>query len=153
MKANYTTDKAGTRTLIETLAKLNILHYAEYFNCKAKAAHNFSLGLEKNCKEYLTDYAGYGHDYAVARDAEKSGISVDLKPVICFPVYWTNLNRIKFYLNLTAVYLLDKGKSKASVQRYIDSYVAKLSEKQWTDGKARKELDRELSEKLNVRIV
>lgn len=153
MKANYTRDKASIRTLILTLTKLNILTYAEFFSVKARAAGNFAVGIEKLCGEYMNDYAGYGHDLALAKSLEKAGIKVNTKGLTMYPVYRTNRDRIVFYLNLTAKELLKKRKTKAKVIEYMTVFVKRLLECQWTNGKNRALLDSMLREKVNIEVV
>ena len=150
MKANYTRDSASIRTLILTLTKLNMLTYAEYFSCKARAAGSFARDIEKNCNDYFTRYEGFGHDFALAESLEKEGISIKVKGLGAFPVYRANRDRIVFYLNLTAKTLLKRGKTKAQVKGFLKAFLSQLLTCQWTDGVNRIRLDKELLEKTNI---
>lgn len=150
MRANYTRDSASIRTLILTLTKLNMLTYAEYFSCKARAAGNFARDIEKNCNDYFTRYEGFGHDLALAESLEKEGISIEVKGLGAFPVYRANRDRIVFYLNLTAKTLLRRGKTKAQVKGFLKAFLLQLLTCQWTDGVNRIRLDKELLEKTNI---
>ncbi len=150
MRANYTRDSASIRTLILTLTKLNMLTYAEYFSCKARAAGNFARDIEKNCNDYFTRYEGFGHDFALAQSLEKEGITIEAKGLGAFPVYRANRDRIIFYLNLTARTLLRKGKTKAQVKGFLKAFLSQLLTCQWTDGVNRIRLDKLLFEKLNI---
>ena len=150
MRANYTRDSASIRTLILTLTKLNMLTYAEYFSCKARAAGNFARDIEKNCNDYFTRYEGFGHDLALAESLKKEGISIEVKGLSAFPVYRANRDRIVFYLNLTARTLLRKRKTKAQVKGFLEAFLSQLLTCQWTDGLNRIRLDRLLFEKLGI---
>ena len=150
MRANYTRDSASIKTLILTLTKLNMLTYAEYFSCKARAAGSFARDIEKNCNDYFTRYEGFGHDFALAESLEKEGISIEVKGLGAFPVYRANRDRIVFYLNLTAKTLLRRGKPKAQVKGFLKAFLSQLLTCQWTDGVNRIRLDKELLEKTNI---
>lgn len=152
MKANYTPKQATVQSLVMSLDKLNMLLYNRCFGCKTKACVTLVKLINQIAADYDEYYEGYGHEKALAESLEKKDISIRL---ISFPneLYRKYREVIRFYLNLTAKALLERNHSKQEVKNYLREFQAVLAKKNWTEGKAVRELDEMLLKNINTALI
>lgn len=149
MKANYNRDYVKVHALITTLNKINMLLYHQQFGKGCTACLNFIKLVDKYAGDYNDQYEGFGHETALAESLKKQGIVIRL---FCLTdqFYQANRERIRFYLGLTAKALLRRRHSKQEVKIYIQEFQTLLARKNWTEGKAVRELDDMLLKELNA---
>ena len=148
MKANYSRKQVDVNALVTSFNKINILLYNQTFDRKHRACQSYIELINKFAKDFDERYEGYGHEKALAESLKKQGITIRLASYT-LPLYQTYREVIRFYLNLTAKALLRRRATREEIENYIKNFQKILASKNWTEGKAVRELDEMLLKNVN----
>ena len=152
MKANYNRKQVDVNALVTSFNKINILLYNQTFGRKYRACQSYIELINQLAKDFDERYEGYGHEKALAESLKKQGITIRLASYP-LPLYQAYREVIRFYLNLTAKALLRRRVTREEIENYIKNFQKILASKNWTEGKAVRELDEMLLKNVNLIFV